>query len=281
MLTVEMTSIPASSSSSTSCQRFSLREPGTLVCASSSTSATARASGRAPRRRPSPRTSLPRYVDRPARDDLEVADLLRGVGPAVGLDEADDDVGAALVGAAALVEHREGLADAGRRTEVDRGASRGAMREEPTGQPSPMAGRARGSARSTFTPLLTEEAERPAVGVVVDERAAPRPTERPRSSATRACLQPGVGDRDVRVEPRARRGHRVDRHLGVVGEPVEPRGRRPPARRPPSRSRGWSGPGSSRAEVRVEVAGSYPSAPVARPTAADWKYCGAARPPCR
>ena len=40
MLSVEMTSIPASSSSSTSCQRFSLREPGTFVCASSSTSAT-------------------------------------------------------------------------------------------------------------------------------------------------------------------------------------------------------------------------------------------------
>ena len=37
--TVEMTSIPASSSSSTSCQRFSLREPGTFVWASSSTSA--------------------------------------------------------------------------------------------------------------------------------------------------------------------------------------------------------------------------------------------------
>ena len=40
MLTVEITSMPAASSSSTSCQRFSLREPGTLVWASSSTSAT-------------------------------------------------------------------------------------------------------------------------------------------------------------------------------------------------------------------------------------------------
>ena len=39
MLTAEITSMPASSSSSTSCQRFSWREPGTLVCASSSTSA--------------------------------------------------------------------------------------------------------------------------------------------------------------------------------------------------------------------------------------------------
>ena len=45
MFTVEMTSMPASSSSSTSCQRFSLRDPGTLVWASSSTSATLRAAG--------------------------------------------------------------------------------------------------------------------------------------------------------------------------------------------------------------------------------------------
>ena len=57
MLSVEITSIPASSSSSTSCQRFSLREPGTFVCASSSTSATCGPARRAPRRRPSPRTS--------------------------------------------------------------------------------------------------------------------------------------------------------------------------------------------------------------------------------
>ena len=40
MLTVVMTSIPAASSSSMSCQRLSLRDPGTLVWASSSTSAT-------------------------------------------------------------------------------------------------------------------------------------------------------------------------------------------------------------------------------------------------
>ena len=40
MLTVVMTSMPAASSSSMSCQRLALREPGTLVWASSSTSAT-------------------------------------------------------------------------------------------------------------------------------------------------------------------------------------------------------------------------------------------------
>ena len=52
-------------------------------------------------------------LDLPARDDLEVAELLGGADPAVGLDEADDDVGAALVAAPPLVEHRERLADAG------------------------------------------------------------------------------------------------------------------------------------------------------------------------
>ena len=45
MLTVEITSMPAASSSSTSCQRLALRDPGTLVWASSSTSDHGRAAG--------------------------------------------------------------------------------------------------------------------------------------------------------------------------------------------------------------------------------------------
>ena len=118
MLTVEITSIPASSSSSTSCQRFSLREPGTLVCASSSTSATSGLRARIASTSISSNV-VPRYSMTLARDDLEVADLLGGARPAVRLDEADDDVGAALVPAPALVEHRERLADAGRGAEVD------------------------------------------------------------------------------------------------------------------------------------------------------------------
>ena len=94
MFSVEMTLMPASSSSSTSCQRFSLREPGTLVCASSSTSAT---SGR---RASTASTSIssklvPRYSIAAARHDLEVADLLRRARAAVGLDEADHHVGSA------------------------------------------------------------------------------------------------------------------------------------------------------------------------------------------
>ena len=54
-----------------------------------------------------------------ARDDLEVADLLGRLAPAVRLDEADDDVLAVLGAAPALVQHRERLADAGRGAEVD------------------------------------------------------------------------------------------------------------------------------------------------------------------
>src|SRR6185437_12188114 len=58
-------------------------------------------------------------ADQLARDDLEIADLFRGPGPAVRLHEPDDDVGAAIVPPAALVQHRERLPDAGRGAEID------------------------------------------------------------------------------------------------------------------------------------------------------------------
>ena len=54
-----MTSMPASSSSCTSCQRFSFRHPGTLVWASSSTSATSGSPVEDARRDPSPRGRRP------------------------------------------------------------------------------------------------------------------------------------------------------------------------------------------------------------------------------
>ena len=54
----------------------------------------------------------------PARDHLQIADLLGRVGPPVRLDEPDDDVRAPLVAAATLVEHGERLADTRRRAEV-------------------------------------------------------------------------------------------------------------------------------------------------------------------
>ncbi len=58
-------------------------------------------------------------LDRFPGDDLEIADLLgRGLA-AVGLDETDDDVLAALAAAAALVQHRVGLPHARSGAEVD------------------------------------------------------------------------------------------------------------------------------------------------------------------
>ena len=80
----------------TSCQRFSWRpDPGTLVWASSSTRTTW-GGGRARRRGPSPRSESP-VLDDPAGDDLEAVDQLLGARPPVGLDEADDHVGAPLL----------------------------------------------------------------------------------------------------------------------------------------------------------------------------------------
>ena len=91
-LSVEITVIPASSSSSTSCQRFSFRDPGTFVWASSSTSATCGRRARTASTSISSKRRAP-VLDRAARDDLQVADLLRVCCAAVGLDDADDDVG--------------------------------------------------------------------------------------------------------------------------------------------------------------------------------------------
>ena len=58
-------------------------------------------------------------LDDLAGNDFKVADLLGRAGPAVRLDKADDDVGAASVAPPALVEHRPGLADAGHRSEIE------------------------------------------------------------------------------------------------------------------------------------------------------------------
>ncbi len=119
MFTVVMTEIPASISSRTSCQRFSWRpEPGTLVWASSSTSATVGFRARTASRSISSKVD-PRYSTIASRDGLESLAHLDGVRPAVALDEADHDVGATLEPALALVEHGVGLADACDRSEVD------------------------------------------------------------------------------------------------------------------------------------------------------------------
>ena len=118
MLTVVMTSIPASSSSSTSCQRLALRDArdvgvrqlvdeGDLGVAGQHGVDVHLLEGRAA------------VGEGLARHHLEAGDLLARVRPAVVLDEADDDVGAAFGAAVALAEHGEGLADPGGGPEVD------------------------------------------------------------------------------------------------------------------------------------------------------------------
>ena len=146
-------------------------------------------------------------LDRFPGDDLEIADLLgRGLA-AVGLDETDDDVLAALAAAAALVQHRVGLPHARSGAEVDaeRSARHGRRLRlvEREVELEHVHGR------------LAEEAERTAVGVLVDQLEHLRPVEAP-GPGDPIRLETGVLRRDVRVETGPRRGQRVDRRLGVV-----------------------------------------------------------------
>src|SRR6266567_1153990 len=149
MLSVEMTSMPASRTSATSCHRFSFRDPGTFVCAISSISATC----------------------------------------------------GFRAGTLACVEHGEGLADAGGGTEVD---------TEPSARhdQSLILVRRHLIEREVelehVDGLLAEHAEVPAGGVAVDQLAHTRNGE---GALGRDALglEPGVGNRDVRVEAGRRR----------------------------------------------------------------------------
>ena len=95
MLTVEITSMPASSSSSTSCQRFSLREPGHVRVRELVDEGDRRPAGE-DRVDVHLLELLASVLDGLARDDLEVTDLGCGVRAAVELDKADHDVLAPL-----------------------------------------------------------------------------------------------------------------------------------------------------------------------------------------
>ena len=188
-----MTSMPASSSSSTSCQRLSLREPGHVGVRQLVDQRDLRApgehrvdvhlgeascrGGRASRRGTTSRPSS----------------MLGGVRPAVRLDEPDDDVGAAL-------ERGGGPRRAWRRSCRRRARRRGRPAAVPRAtRPAPSACSAcrraagRSSARlssSTFDPRLAEEAERPALGVLARPGARTAATSSPRVAATRGDLLP-------------------------------------------------------------------------------------------
>ena len=98
---------------------------------------------------------------------------------------------------------------------------------------------------------LAEEAERAAVGVLVDELEHLVLASRPRASRDPGRLDARVLGRDVRVEPGARRGHRIGRHVVTVVEAVLARGTPRSAPRPPSRKSSFVGP---RFEAELDMA---------------------------
>ena len=121
-------------------------------------------------------------------------------GPAVGLDVADDDVGAALLAPPALVEHGEGLADARRGAEVDAQRRPGAIVSRQLRSPELVEGEVQ---LEDVHARLAEEAEAAPVGVVVDqlehlvdvEVRAPR---RPAAAWMRALATEMCGSRPLR-----------------------------------------------------------------------------------
>ena len=150
------------------------------------------------------------------RDDLEVANLLKGAGPVVGLEVADDDVGAAFLAPPALVEHGEGLADAWRGAEVH--AKRSACHRRPACYRA-SASSARLSC-STFTAFSPRHAQRAISRMNVHE-GDDRALAEVASAGDPSCLREGVGNGDVGVETRPRCRHGIDRDLRVGGEAVE------------------------------------------------------------
>ena len=116
-LIVEITLIPASSSSSTSCHRLACFEPGTLEWASSSTS-TSCGFARGARRRPSPRRSGPGTRSACAGRSRGRGSGRRS-GAGRGLAPSRSRRRSRGLAAPAFVEHRVGLADAGSRAEIE------------------------------------------------------------------------------------------------------------------------------------------------------------------
>ena len=147
--------------------------------------------------------------DAATRDDLQALDEGRRVGPAVGLDEADDHVGPASLAAVALLQHPEGLADARGHPEVDAEATASGplgfadpgqhlLRRGAEVQGVALAHR-RSPSRSrltsrTLTRGLAQEAEERLLGVAGDRRPARRPRRsrgRPRSGPPGTRRRPG------------------------------------------------------------------------------------------
>ena len=117
MFTVVITSMPASSSRCTSCHRLSCSEPGRVGVREFVDQGDLRVPGQ-----DGVGVHFGQFhaavVEDLAGDDGQVADLVGGEFPAVGLVQADDHVGAAVGAAASLAEHVDGFPDAGGRAQV-------------------------------------------------------------------------------------------------------------------------------------------------------------------
>ena len=111
-LTVVKTSIPASRSSSASCQRLAWRAPGALVCASSSRRRTWGCRVSAPSRSNSRSTMSAIRVGKRGQDLEALQEGLR-LPAAMRLDPADDHIDALAMPEAGLLEHGVRLPDAG------------------------------------------------------------------------------------------------------------------------------------------------------------------------
>ena len=118
MLTVVITSMPASRISRTSSQRLVWRGSGDVGVGQLVDEGHLRMAGEHGVEVHLLEAGAP-VVDDPPGDDLQVVAQLLGERAAVGFHEADDDVGAPLFAPVALVEHGVGLADPGCGSQVD------------------------------------------------------------------------------------------------------------------------------------------------------------------
>ena len=250
MLSVEITSMPASSSSSTSCQRFSLpraRDVGVRELVDEGDLGPAgedRVDVHLLERRAA-------VVDAAARDDLEVAELLGGLRAAVGL---DDSRRRRRCRARRAGDPRRASRTSCRRRARRRGRC-GACRV-PCVEALTLSRRVEREVQLEHVHArLAEEPERASVGVLVDEVEHLRRASRPRASATRgAWMRALAGEMcGSRPEPEA-----VTASTGTSG--VRRRDRSPPVRRrrrssTSSRRSGFVGP---RFDAELDGA-SYPS----------------------
>jgi hypothetical protein len=233
-LSVVCTSMPASSSSSTSCQRFGWREPGALVCASSSTSSSPGRRFSAASRSNSCELT-PRCSSGRSGSASQTLEQRGGLVATVGLDDAQHHVEALGLGPPRRLEHAKVLPTPGAAPKKILSCPRALSARAATSSSASGSGRASSSALRIEVLVepehvdagFAEDAESARQGVELDLREH-RSVVQPRAAATRGGLEAGRLGADVRVEPGARRGREVDwdrqRRVAVGG----PQRRDPP-----------------------------------------------------